>query len=117
MISIPDFNASTISGVNAFCRVKRTRASPPRIVPETSEITGTGGPARELPGRSPEERQREKQSDAHFTDAHGGHVSPNNESWADVFGTAIPRCFHAAGVATLPRGVRLRKPRWMRNGS
>ena len=48
---------------------------------------------------------------------HGGHGSVNNESWADVFGTAIPRCFQAAGVATLPRGVRLRKPRWMRNGS
>ena len=48
---------------------------------------------------------------------HAGRYSPNSESWADDFGTAIPRCFQAAGVATLPRGVRFRKPRWMRNGS
>ncbi len=33
--------------------VKRTRASPPRIVPEISEIPGPGGPARELPDGNP----------------------------------------------------------------
>ena len=32
-------------------------------------------------------------------------------------GGARPRCSHAAGIATRPRGVRASKPCWMRNGS
>ena len=32
-------------------------------------------------------------------------------------GGVSPRCCHAAGVATRPRGVRMSRPCWMRNGS
>jgi hypothetical protein len=32
-------------------------------------------------------------------------------------GATSPRCAHAAGVATRPRGVRMSRPCWMRNGS
>ncbi len=32
-------------------------------------------------------------------------------------GALSPRCSYASAVASRPRGVRLRKPSWMRNGS
>ena len=67
----------------------------------------------------PHRRDQKSEEDQPFPEEtlHGCHVSPNKESWAGVFGGAIPRCLQAEGVATLPRGVRFRKPRWMRNGS
>jgi len=80
--------------------------------PDPAEFSGKEG-------KNADGRDEETDEDQAFPERslHAGHDSPKSDSCEDVLGAAIPRCFQAAGVATLPRGVRFRNPRWMRNGS